>query len=89
MLGMAEVPVIELAHLSDAQKRAYVLADNRLALSAGWDDELLRIELGDLRAEGFDLALTGFGEDEIGAIFAGPAAGLTDPDAVPKCPPSR
>ncbi len=86
MLGLAEVPTIELGHLSDAQKRAYVLADNRLALSAGWDDDLLRIELGDLRTEGFDLALTGFGEDEIGALFAEPAAGLTDPDAVPEVP---
>jgi ParB-like chromosome segregation protein Spo0J len=61
-LGMSEVPVIELAHLTEAQKRAYVLADNRLALSAGWGDEMLRLELSELRAEGFDLALTGFGE---------------------------
>ncbi len=86
MLGLAEVPTIELAHLTEAQKRAYVLADNRLALSAGWDADLLRIELGDLRAEGFDLALTGFGEDEIGAFLLEPAAGLTDPDAVPEVP---
>jgi ParB-like chromosome segregation protein Spo0J len=85
-LGMAEVPTIELAHLTDAQKRAYVLADNRLALSAGWDEDLLRIELGDLRAEGFDLALTGFGPDEIGAFLLEPAAGLTDPDAMPEVP---
>ncbi len=85
-LGLAEVPTIELAHLSEAQKRAYVLADNRLALSAGWDEDLLRIELGDLRAEGFDLALTGFGEDEIGAFLLEPSAGLTDPDAVPEIP---
>src|SRR5690348_9346315 len=49
-LGMAEVPTIELSHLSPAQKRAYVLADNRLALSAGWDEDLLRIELGELQA---------------------------------------
>ena len=86
-LGLAEVPTIELAHLTEAQKRAYVLADNRLALSAGWDDDLLRIELGDLRAEGFDLALTGFDPDEIGAFLAdAPGAGLTDPDAVPEVP---
>ncbi len=85
-LGLAEVPTIELAHLTEAQKRAYVLADNRLALSAGWDDEMLRLELGELQAEGFDLALTGFDPDEIGALFAEPTGGLTDPDAVPEVP---
>ena len=53
-LGLAEVPVIELSHLSPAQRRAYVLADNKLALNAGWDDDLLRLELADLRSEGFD-----------------------------------
>src|SRR5690606_36165337 len=64
-LGMPEVPVIELAGLTEAQKRALLIADNRLALNAGWDTELLGIELGDLRALGFDLSVTGFGEDEI------------------------
>src|ERR1700722_12441169 len=58
-LGMTEVPTLELAHLTPAQKRAYVIADNRLALSSGWNEELLRIELGELQTEGFDLALTG------------------------------
>jgi len=67
-LGMKEVPVIEAAHLTEAQKRAYVLADNRLALDAGWDDDLLKIELQDLDTEGFDLALTGFSLDEIAAL---------------------
>jgi DNA modification methylase len=85
-LGMAEVPTLELSHLTPAQRRAYVLADNRLALSAGWDAELLRVELGDLSADGFDLALTGFDELEIASFLAEPTAGLTDPDAVPPVP---
>jgi ParB-like nuclease domain len=86
MLGMAEVPTIELAHLTPAQRRAYVLADNRLALDAGWDEALLRIELGELQAEGFDLALTGFEADEIGKLLIDAGEGLTDPDAVPEVP---
>lgn len=61
-LSMATVPVIELAGLSDAQKRALVIADNKLALNAGWDDELLGLELGELEGLGFDLSLTGFSE---------------------------
>ncbi len=85
-LGMADVPTIELSHLTPAQRRAYVLADNRLALSAGWDAELLRIELADLQADGFDLALTGFDAAEIAGIFALPTGGLTDPDDVPAAP---
>lgn len=64
-LGQAEVPCIELAHLTEAQKRAYILADNRLALDAGWDEELLALEFGELKALDFDLSLTGFGDDEI------------------------
>lgn len=59
-LGMDAVPCIELAHLSATQRRAYILADNQLALNAGWDRELLALELGELRADGFDLALVGF-----------------------------
>jgi DNA modification methylase len=86
-LGLAELPVIEAAHLTEAQKRAYVIADNRLALDAGWDNDLLKIELQDLDAGGFDLSLTGFSLDEIGALMADPAnEGLTDPDAVPDAP---
>ncbi|CAI8819550.1 site-specific DNA-methyltransferase [Methylococcus capsulatus] len=69
-LGLAEVPVIELAHLSPAQKRAYVLADNRLALDAGWDEELLGLELAELSGAGFDLALTGFNDDELEALLS-------------------
>jgi ParB-like chromosome segregation protein Spo0J len=53
-LGMTEVPCIELAHLSPVQRRAYILADNKLALNAGWDDEMLRIELGELSLGGFE-----------------------------------
>ena len=59
-LGMGELPVIEAKHLTEAQKRAYVIADNRLALDAGWDDEMLRVEFDELADLGFDLTLTGF-----------------------------
>lgn len=85
-LGFEQVPVIELAHLSESQKRAYVLADNKLAENAGWDDELLRIELEALQAAGFDLSLTGFADDELAALMAELAGneGLTDDDAVPE-----
>lgn len=85
-LGLASLPVIEAAHLTEAQKRAYVIADNRLALDAGWDNDMLKIELQDLDAEGFDLSLTGFNPDEIGNFLAEPTAGLTDEDAVPEVP---
>ena len=85
-LGMTEVPTLELAHLSPAQRRAYVLADNRLALSAGWDAEMLRLELGALQAEGFDLTLTGFDPGEIEAFLVDPTVGLTDPDDIPALP---
>jgi ParB-like chromosome segregation protein Spo0J len=67
LLGMDQVPVLQADHLTDAQKRAYVLADNRLALDAGWDDELLRVEFAELEDVGFDLDLTGFTPDEIAA----------------------
>lgn len=87
-LGLTDVPVIELAGLSEAQKRAYVIADNKLALNAGWDAELLAVEFGDLQGLDFDLSLTGFGEDEIAALTSLGTAGLTDPDDVP-APPAR
>ncbi|MBX3713047.1 MAG: site-specific DNA-methyltransferase [Lysobacter sp.] len=64
-LGMTEVPVIELAHLSAAQKRALVIADNRIAIDAGWDEAMLMLELADLADAGFDLDLTGFSAAEI------------------------
>lgn len=88
-LGLSEVPTIRLEGLTDAQKRAYVIADNKLALNAGWDEEMLAIEIGDLLEQGFDLDLTGFGEDEIGALLADVNKvdeGLTDEDAVPELP---
>ncbi|MFH5927333.1 site-specific DNA-methyltransferase [Roseomonas xinghualingensis] len=85
-LGMQEVPTLELSHLTPAQRRAYVLTDNRLALSAGWDEDLLRVELAELSTEGFDLALTGFDELEIASFLAEPMSGLTDPYAVPAAP---
>ena len=86
-LGLAEVPVIVLDHLTPAQRRAYVIADNKLALNAGWDDEMLRVEFADLKADGFDLALTGFSLDEIGALEpVRLTEGLTDEDAVPEAP---
>ena len=69
-LGLTEVPVIELAHLSPTQKRAYVISDNRLALDAGWDEELLALELTELCESGYDLAFTGFEDDEIEAMMA-------------------
>ena len=63
-LGLTEVPCIRLAHLTDTQKRAYIIADNKLALNAGWDEELLAVEFSDLLSEGFDLELTGFAPGE-------------------------
>lgn len=71
-LGLDTLPTIEASHLTEAQRKAYVIADNRLALDAGWDDELLKIELKDLDADGFDLTLTGFDLDELTAIFDEP-----------------
>jgi len=84
-LGMDTVPVIELRGLSEAQRRALVIADNKLALNAGWDTQLLSPELADLAELGFDLSLTGFDELEIAALAKG-TAGLTDPDDVPETP---
>jgi hypothetical protein len=62
-------PVVDLSHLSKADRRAYVIADNQLAVLAGWDDDLLRLELTELRDEGFDLALTGFSDPEIADLL--------------------
>ena len=85
-LGLAQVPVIELAHLTPIQRRACMLADNRLAVSAGWDAEMLRLELAELQIAAFDLGLTGFDGDEIAGFLAEPSLGLTDPDEVPFVP---
>ncbi len=86
-LKLTEVPCIRLSHLSDAQKRAYVIADNKLALNAGWDEAMLKLELADLKALDFDLDLTGFDTDEIEALLAeNGTEGLTDPDDTPEPP---
>jgi DNA modification methylase len=86
-LGMIEVPVIVLSHLSDAQRRAYVIADNKMALNAGWDNALLALELGDLVASGFDMSLTGFSDSEMKDLFTDhPQEGEGDPDDVPDIP---
>ena len=86
-LGLTEIPVMVARGWSEAQKRAYTLADNKLALNAGWDVELLRVELTDLRAMGADLGLVGFGDGELAELFADASAGLTDPDDVPELLP--
>ena len=64
-LGLKDVPCIRLSHLTDIQRRAYIIAENKLALNAGWDEEMLGLELSDLRELDFDLDLTGFDADEI------------------------
>ena len=69
--GIIEVPCVFVDYLTEAQKKAYILADNRMALDAGWDEELLRIEIESLQGADFDVSLTGFGEDEIADLFAG------------------
>ena len=82
-LGLADVPCIRLAHLTAAQKRAYIIADNKLALNAGWDDTLLALELQELQALGADVSLTGFMDDEIAQLLASLDAtpeGATDAD---------
>jgi len=86
-LGMASLPVMVAAGWTDAQKRAYVIADNKLALNAGWDNELLALELGELGDLGFDLDLVGFTDEEIAALMPEQIEpGLTDEDAVPEVP---
>jgi DNA modification methylase len=87
-LKMDKVPVIELSGMTEAQKKAYVIADNRLALNAGWDNAMLTIELQDLEDEGFDLSLTGFDNAELDALLnpIEETEGLTDEDAVPDVP---
>jgi len=84
-LGIAEVPVMLAVGWSEAQKRAYVLADNQLTLNGGWNPDLLRLELGELKDLDFDLGLIGFGDAELaGLLQSNP--GLTDPDEAPPLP---
>lgn len=85
-LGITEVPVMVADGWSEAQKRAYVLADNKLALNAGWDNDMLKVELADISAMDFDLDLTGFSSDELATLLAEKTEGLTDPDEVPEAP---
>jgi DNA modification methylase len=87
-LQLREVPVIVLDHLTEAQKRAYILADNQLALNAGWDDTLLAAELAALQDEEFDVGLIGFADEELARLLAAQdaAQGLTDEDAIPEVP---
>jgi DNA modification methylase len=88
-LGLSDIPCIRLAHLTEAQKRAYVIADNKLALNAGWDDEMLALEFKDLKGMGIDLELTGFGLGDIEELLAALDAtpdGNTDEDEVPEVP---
>lgn len=87
LLKMVEVPCIVLDNLTEVQKQAYVIADNKLALNAGWDMDILQAELLALSDFGFDLTLTGFGLDEIGQLFPEEATeGLCNEDAVPETP---
>jgi DNA modification methylase len=88
-LGMTEVPVVPLEHLTDTQRRALILADNKIGENASWENELLGVELSELQEAGFDLGLTGFSPEEWDALIAGEDAtndGLTDEDAVPEAP---
>ena len=85
-LGLAEVPCIRLGHLTDAQKRAYIIADNKLALNAGWDEAMLALEFQELQAIDYDMSLTGFMGDEIDQLLADLDAtpeGATDEDETP------
>ncbi len=87
--GMSEVPVIVLAHLTAKQRRALAIADNRLALNAGWDAEMLRLELEELHQDDFDLDVLGFGAEELDQLLAGldaPSGGRTNEDAAPEAP---
>jgi DNA modification methylase len=85
-LRIPQIPVMVASGWSEAQKRAYALADNKLALNAGWDEAMLALEFADINELGFDLGLIGFSEEEIAALDANSGAGLTDPDEVPETP---
>ena len=87
-IGLMEVPCIRLGHLTETQRKAYIIADNRLALNAGWDNELLTIELNELLADNFALDILGFDVDELKNLLdpVKPTEGLTDEDEVPEVP---
>jgi DNA modification methylase len=86
-LGLNKVPTIDCSDMTESQKKAYIIADNKLALNAGWDTAMLSIEMKDLEDEGFDLALLGFDDKELNALLEPEVSeGLTDEDAVPELP---
>jgi len=85
-LGIKEVPCVVVSGWTEAQKKAYVIADNKLALNAGWDEQMLKLEFDELGELGFNLELTGFSLDEIGKFNPVVVEGLTDEDAVPEAP---
>jgi DNA modification methylase len=86
-LQLSEVPCLVLSHLNPLQKKAYIIADNKLALNAGWDVEMLLSEISELKDEGFDFELTGFSADEIESLTPQVlSVGLTDDDSVPELP---
>lgn len=87
-LGIERVPTIDLSHLSKTQQKAYILADNKLALNSGWDEDMLRVELEELQAEGFDLSLTGFGLEEVADLLTPEELPPSDkdPDELPAIP---
>jgi DNA modification methylase len=85
-LGITDVPVMVARGWTEAQRRAYVIADNQLALNAGWDSDMLRLELGDLKLDGFEIGVIGFSGHELDALMVDKNAGLTDPDEVPEVP---
>ncbi|MGF6641868.1 site-specific DNA-methyltransferase [Paraburkholderia sp. MM6662-R1] len=86
-LSLQVVPTIDLSHLSQVQRRAYVLSDNKIAINAGWDLDILRMELGELDEAGFDLSITGFGAEELDELLAPQMPGDgPDPDEVPEPP---
>ena len=85
-LKLKKIPTISLNYLTEAQKKAYIIADNRLALNAGWDEDMLKVELEELNDLEFDISLLGFEDKEIEEMLSAPVDGLTDEDAVPELP---
>jgi DNA modification methylase len=86
-LGLDQVPTIDCSDMTESQKKAYIIADNKLALNAGWDTTMLTVEMKDLEDEGFDLTLLGFDDKELNALLEPEVTeGLTDEDAVPNVP---
>jgi ParB-like chromosome segregation protein Spo0J len=84
-LGLAEVPCIRLDHLTETQRKAYVIADNKLALNSGWDETMLGLELAELQDVDYNLELLGFGKDELNSIFTEEEKEITDDVKIPTC----